>query len=162
MNETENILELVDMLYNMISEAWGVPLGNDKCLIDRDKALDLVEEIKNQLPAEIVESKRLVSRRDEFIQNAKKEGENIRKVAEERARKIVDEQEIVKQARAKAEQTLAASESKARELRQAVDKYVDESLRAAEESMTQSLDAIRQSRARYRSAAGQRQIPSDN
>ena len=73
MNENEGILELVEMLYNMISEAWGVPLGNDKCLVDRDKALDLIEEIKNQLPAEIAEARRLVARRDEFIQNAKRE-----------------------------------------------------------------------------------------
>ena len=36
MNENEGILELIEMLYNMISEAWGVPLGNDKCLVDRD------------------------------------------------------------------------------------------------------------------------------
>ena len=59
MNEQEGILELVEMLYSMVTEAWGVPLGNDKCLVDRSKALDLIEEIKNRLPAEIAEAKRL-------------------------------------------------------------------------------------------------------
>ena len=28
-------MELIDMLYTMVSEAWGVPLGNDKCIVDR-------------------------------------------------------------------------------------------------------------------------------
>lgn len=153
MNENQGILELVEMLYNMISEAWGVPLGNDKCLVDREKALDLIEEIKNQLPAEIAESKRLVSRRDDFIQNAKREGESIRKMAEERARKLVDEQEVVRMARARAEEMIATAEQKSRELRRAANEYVDESLRGAEESVSQALDTIRQSRARYRSAA---------
>lgn len=153
MNENEGILELVEMLYNMISEAWGVPLGNDKCLVDRDKALDLIEEIKNQLPAEIAEARRLVSRRDEFIQSAKREGESIRKMAEERARKLVDEQEIVRAARARAEETIASAENKSREIHRAMNEYVDETLRAAEESVAQSLDVIRQSRSRYRSAA---------
>ena len=153
MNENDGILELVEMLYNMISEAWGVPLGNDKCLIDRDKALDLIEEIKNQLPAEIVEARRLVSRRDEFIQSAKKEGESIRKMAEERARKLVDEQEIVRLARVKAQETLSAAENKSREIHRAMNEYVDETLRTAEESAAQSLDILRQSRQRYRSAA---------
>jgi chlorite dismutase len=153
MNENEGILELVEMLYNMISEAWGVPLGNDKCLVDRDKALDLIEEIKNQLPAEIAEARRLVSRRDEFIQNAKREGESIRKMAEERARKLVDEQEIVRLARAKADEMVATAESKSREIQRAMNEYVDETLRGAEESVAQSLDIVRQSRARYRSAA---------
>lgn len=153
MTENEGILELVEMLYNMISEAWGVPLGNDKCLVDRDKALDLIEEIKNQLPAEIAEAKRLVSRRDDFISNAKKEGESIRKMAEERSRKLVDEQEIVKQARARAEEIVATAENKSRELRRAANEYVDEALKGAEDSVSQALDIVKQSRARYRSAA---------
>lgn len=153
MNENEGILELVEMLYNMISEAWGVPLGNDKCLIDRDKALDLIEEIKNQLPAEITEARRLVSRRDEFIQNAKKEGESIRKMAETQARKMVDEQEIVRQAEAKAKQMIATAESRSREIQKAMNEYVDETLRGAEESAAQALDIVRNSRTRYRNAA---------
>ena len=33
--------------------------------------------------------------------------------------------------------------------------YVDDALRGAEESMAQALDTVRQSRARYQSAAGQ-------
>ena len=155
MNEQEGILELVEMLFNMVSEAWGVPLGNDKCLIERSKALDLIEEIKNQLPAEIAEAKRLVARRDEYIGNAKREGESVRKMAEERARKIVDDQEIVKQARTRAEEIIAEAEAKTRELRRAANAYVDDALRGAEESMAQALDTVRRSRARYQSAAGQ-------
>ncbi len=153
MNENEGVLELVEMLYNMISEAWGVPLGNDKCLVERDKALDLIEEIKTQLPAEITEARRLVSRRDEFIQNAKKEGESIRKMAETQARKMIDEQEIVRQAEAKAKQMVATAESKSREIQRAMNEYVDETLRGAEESAAQALEIVRNSRARYRSAA---------
>ena len=154
MNENEGILELVEMLYNMVSEAWGVPLGNDRCLIDREKALDLIEEIKSQLPAEIAEAKRLVTRRDEFIGNAKREGESIRKVAEERARKLVDEQEIVKLARTRAEELISTAEGKSRDLRRAANEYVDEAMKNAEDSMAQALDVIRQSRARVRSASG--------
>lgn len=161
MNENEGILELVEMLYNMISEAWGVPLGNDKCLVDRDKALDLIEEIKNQLPAEITEARRLVSRRDEFIQNAKKEGESIRKMAETQARKLVDEQEVVRQAETKAKELVAAAEGKAREIQRAMNEYVDETLRSAEETTAKALEIVQQSRARYRSAAaGYRQTSS--
>ena len=156
MNEQEGILELVEMLYTMVTEAWGVPLGNDKCLVDRNKALDLIEEIKNQLPAEIAEAKRLVARRDEFISNAKREGESVRKMAEEHARKIVDEQEIVRQARVRAEELVANAEGKSRELRRAANAYVDDALRGAEESMAQALDVVRQSRVRYQNAAGSR------
>ncbi len=154
MTEHDGILELVEMLYNMISEAWGVPLGNDKCLVDREKALDLIEEIKAQLPAEIAEAKRLVSRRDEFISNAKKEGESIRKMAEERSRKLVEEQEIVRMAKMRAEEMIATAETKSRELRRSASEYVEEALRGAEETVAQSLEVVRQVRGRFHSLAG--------
>ena len=160
MTEHDGILELVELLYNMISEAWGVPLGNDKCLVDREKALDLIEEIKAQLPAEIAEAKRLVSRRDEFISNAKKEGESIRKMAEERSRKLVEEQEIIRMAKMRAEEVVATAEAKSRELRRSASEYVDDALRGAEETVSQSLDVVRQVRARFQSVAGSFSAPA--
>ena len=57
-------MELIEMLYTMVSEAWGVPLGNDKCIVERDKVLGILEEIKARLPVELSEAKRLVSARD--------------------------------------------------------------------------------------------------
>ena len=37
--------ELLDMLYELIDEAKGVPLSSEKCIIERDKALDLLDDI---------------------------------------------------------------------------------------------------------------------
>lgn len=78
-----------------------MPLGNDKCIVERDKVLNMIEDIKAQLPVELSEAKRLVSARDEFIGNAKREAESIRRAAEEKARALVEEQEIVRIARAR-------------------------------------------------------------
>ena len=41
--------ELVDMLFAMIDEAKSVPLSSEKCIIERNKAQDLLEDIKAQL-----------------------------------------------------------------------------------------------------------------
>ena len=88
------VMELIDQLYTMVSEAWGVPLGNEKCIVERDQVLEILDEIKTAMPVELSEAKRLVSARDEFINNAKREAEGIRNQAEERARALVDDQEI--------------------------------------------------------------------
>jgi hypothetical protein len=74
-------------------------------------------------------------------------------MAEERARKMVDEQEIVRAARSRAEETISSAENKSREIHRAMNEYVAETLKSAEEAVAQSLDIIRQSRQRYRSAA---------
>ena len=94
--EQGDVIELLDTLYSMISEAWGVPLGNDKCIIEREKALDLINEIKASMPSALAEAKRLVAARDEFIGNAKKEAESLRKSSEEKARSMIEEQEIIR------------------------------------------------------------------
>ena len=77
-----HVLDIVDMLYNMIAEAWGVPLGNEKCIIERDKALALLDDMKAQLPLELHEARRLVNARNEFVESAKREAESIRTNAE--------------------------------------------------------------------------------
>ena len=44
--ENNDVIELLDILYGMVTEAWGVPLGNDKCIIEREKAIEIINEIK--------------------------------------------------------------------------------------------------------------------
>lgn len=152
--DDNEVMELIETLYTMVSEAWGVPLGNDKCIVERDKVLGLIEEIKARIPVELSEAKRLVSARDEFIGNAKREAESIRRVAEEKARAMVDEQEIVRASKARSNDLITNAENKSRELRRVANEYVDDALRRTEEAVTAALDEIRQSRSRFRSAAG--------
>ena len=52
-----DVQHLIDLLYDMIDNAKGVPLGNDKCIIERNRALDYLDEIRAQLPAELEEAK---------------------------------------------------------------------------------------------------------
>ena len=42
------VMELIDSLYSMVSEAWGVPLGNDKCIVEREKALSMIEDAEKK------------------------------------------------------------------------------------------------------------------
>ena len=144
MDSASDIIELLDILYGMVNEAWGVPLGNDKCIIEREKAIDIINDIKAALPTSIAESKRLVAARDEFIGNAKREAESLRKSAEEQAAQLVDEQEIVRVAREKSTAMLAEEEKKTSELRRLASAYVDDMMRKAEECLNDALLTVRQ------------------
>ena len=153
--EYGSIIEMLDTLYNMVTEAWGVPLGNDKCIIERDKAIELINEIKNSLPSSIAESKRLVAARDEFIGNAKREAESLRRNAEERARAMVEEQEVMRVARASSAEIIASAEARSRELRRISNAYVDEIMRKTEESLASSLTTIRNAHSAFQQQNGQ-------
>jgi len=151
-----SVLELVDMLYNLISDAWGVPLGAEKCVIKRDQVLDLLDEIKAQLPVEIGEAKRLVSARADYISNAKQEAESIRRAAEEQAKRMVDEQIIVRTARTKGNEIMMKAEERAKELRKMANEYADDALRRTEEAINEALSEVRQSRVNFRNATAAR------
>ena len=147
------VTELIEMLYNMVSDAWGLPLGAEKCVIERDKVLDLLDEIKAQLPTEMAEAKRLIAARSEFIANAKREADTVKKAAEEHAKRLVEEQTIIRAAKVKANDIISAAETKAAELRRASNEYADDALRRTESAIAEALDEVRQSRVKFRSAA---------
>ena len=77
--------EIITTLYEMVQDAWSLPLGAEKCVVERDKVLDLLDEISNQLPGELKQAKTIVDSRSELITNAKREAENIMKSAQAQA-----------------------------------------------------------------------------
>lgn len=152
MDNSVDIIELLDILYGMVTEAWGVPLGNDKCIIEREKAVEIINEIKSNLPSALSEAKRLVAARDEFIGNAKREAEAMRKSAEERARAMVEEQEIVRVARQKSAEMIGSAEAKSNELRRIASDYVDEIMSSTEKSVNEALSKLQNAHNAFKSA----------
>lgn len=153
------VMELIDQLYTMVSEAWGVPLGNEKCIVERDQVLEILDEIKTAMPVELSEAKRLVSARDEFINNAKREAEGIRNQAEERARALVNDQEIVRIAKARSNEMLASTQAKADALRQASSQFCVDALRRTEEAISAALGSVQQAHAAFQGVAGSTAAP---
>jgi hypothetical protein len=56
--------ELLDMLFDMIDEAKNAAFSGDKCVIERDKALDLIEDAKKQLPVDLAEARKILNARN--------------------------------------------------------------------------------------------------
>ena len=152
--------ELLDMLFQMIDEAKGVLMSPDKCIIERDKALDLLDEIRAQFPMELAEAKKLLAARSEYISSAKREAELIRQQAEEQAKQMVAEDKLLAQARERGNQMLKQAEEQSRELRRAANEYCEDALRRTEEAVSEAYDEIKRSRARFRAAAAGVQQPA--
>lgn len=146
-------METIEMLYSMISEARRMPLAADKVIVERDAILGMLEELRDSLPVEISEAKRLLSAKDEFISNAKREAEQIRKTAEDKARALVEEEEIVKIAKLRSAEITSNTEQKCAELRKVANEYVDDTMRRTEEAIMTALEEVRKSRTSFRSAA---------
>ena len=144
------IEETITTLYEMVQDAWSLPLGAEKCVVERDKVLDLLDEISNQLPGELKQAKTIVESRNEVITNAKREAENILKQAEQRAKQMISREEVVKQAEQQAAEMMKAAQQKIKELRQVTNDYVDDAMKRTEDAISQSLSEIRESRSQLR------------
>ena len=148
MNE-QHIEQIITALYDMIQDARALPLGADKCILERDKALDMLDEIIAALPSELKQSRTIVESRNELIGQARREAENIIHRAREEAELLVSQQVIYQEAKIKCTEMVEQTKEQIDRLQQASNEYMEESLRRTEEAITQSLNEVQQTRARF-------------
>ena len=145
--------ELLDMLFEMIDEARNAPLSSDKCVIDRDQALDLIDDIRTQFPMELTEARKMMTRRAELESEAKRKADSIVKAAEERARQMLAEDSVSIQARQRANDMMRQAEERSRELKRSANEYCEDVLRRTEEAVAEAFNEIKKSRSQFRATA---------
>ena len=148
MNE-QNIEQIISALYDMVQDARGLPLGADKCIVERDKVLDMLDEIINQLPVELKQARTIVESRNELIGQARREAENLIRQAQEKAEELVAEEAIYKEAKRQCQDMVLQTQARMADLRKASNDYMDDALRRTEESIALSLEDVRSTREKF-------------
>ena len=69
--------ELINNLYEMVEDAWAMPLGNDRCVLEREKVLDILDEVRANLPSDLKMAREIVEKRNDIIAAGKKEYDNL-------------------------------------------------------------------------------------
>ena len=149
MNE-QNIEDIISALYDMVQDARSLPLGADKCIFERDKVLDMLDEIIAQLPIELKQSRTIVESRNELIGQARREAENLIRQAQEQANKMIAEETIYQEAKRQCQEMVLQTKTRMAELRRASNDYMDDALRRTEEAIAQSLGDVRDTRTKFK------------
>ena len=152
MNE-QHIEDIITVLYDTIQDARSVPLNADKCIVEREKILDMLDDIIQRLPTEIRESRSVLESRNELIGQARREADGIIRQAQEQAARLVSEEAIVQEAKRQSQEILAQNQIRLSEIRKASNDYMDDSLRRTEEAIAQSLEEVRDTRMKFRALA---------
>ena len=145
-----NTEDIIGALYDMVQDARSMPLAADKCILERDKVLDMLDEIIAQLPAELKQSRTIVESRNELIGQARREAENILREAQEKAKEMVTKEAVYAEAKKRSEELIAQTQNKIGQLRKAGNEYMDESLRQTEETISNALNEVRDTRMKFR------------
>ncbi|WMJ23605.1 ATPase [Paludicola sp. MB14-C6] len=141
-----NINENLDLLDDILDSAWSVPLSGGRCMVDIDKVREIVDDIRLNLPSEIKQAKMIVSDRKVIIDDARKEADSIVRIAEERAKKLVETSEIVRQSQDRAKEIIAQTNNQNRELKKATNEFIENALKHSEDILGAALQEIKSTR----------------
>jgi len=134
-----DILFLVDQLEELVNESRRVPITGD-VIIDAERFMNLVDQMRLAIPAEIRQAQRVQQERERVLAQAREEARRLIERANEEASKAVGDQVLVQQARERGEEIIARAYEEARALRRDADSYALGMLR----SLLQQLQALQQ------------------
>ena len=146
--------ETISQIYEMVENAKGVTFSQDKCAVDRNAILNLLDELNERLPSDLKQARMMLEANDELVTAAKHKREQILKEASDKARKMVSEHAIYMEAKAQANEMVRAAQEKISEMRKAAIEFVDESLKFTEETIAQALSDVRNTRSKFRNVKG--------
>ena len=149
MNE-QTVEDIISGLYDMVQDARSLPLAADKCILERDKVLDMLDEIIAQLPAELKQARTIVESRNELIGQARREAEGMIRQAQDKAAQLVTEEAIYQEAKRQCQELVLQTQTRMADLRKASNDYMDDALRRTEEAIALSLDDVRDTRSKFK------------
>jgi len=142
-----DILQLIDRIEEVIDSAKSVPLSNNK-MVDPDAVFDIIDEIRGQYPEDLKQARWIVKQRQEMTEEAEREANRILEEAQERARGLVADTEIVRQAEARAAEIMDDARASEREIRLGAEDYADEMMANLEVNLGKMLTAVQRGRDR--------------
>ena len=148
-----NVNELLDTIEDTLDESASMPLSGGKRLVDVAQIQEYLDEIRANLPGELRQAQQIVNDRAQIVDSANAQAQAIVKKAEERARILTSDAEIVKAAQQRAAEISSSTQAEMRALRQKVTDYCDNMLRNTEEVMAENAAQVKNVRANLRQNA---------
>lgn len=147
--ENKTIEELLNGLTNLVGDARGSLFGQDRCMVDRDQLIFLVESLQAQLPKEIMQSRSVIDNCNAIRTNAKKDAAETRREAdkvlaeaEERAARMVEETTIVENAKKREEEIIADASEKREQLIAGAVSYAERIIQEAQQTVAITMQTL--------------------
>ena len=137
-----DILHLVDRLEELFNESRSVPFTHS-VIVDEDRMLDLIDQMRVSIPDEVKKAQQLLAQRDRLLAQAQEEANRTIAIAREKSDQLIERDQVVQTAYTQADQIKARAESDALTIRQDADNYVMETLRSLEMEMERALNQVR-------------------
>jgi uncharacterized membrane protein YgaE (UPF0421/DUF939 family) len=117
-----DILYLVDRLEQLVNQSRRVPLSS-RVMLEEEELLALVEQLRQTIPNEVSQAKRLLKEQERIITSAQNEADKIVAMARERAEYMINDNNVYSLAKERGEQVLNDAQRDAFSTRQEIQEY---------------------------------------
>ncbi len=137
-----DILQMIDRLEELLNESRPLPFTHN-VIVDEDRMLDLIDQMRVSIPEEVKKAQQLLAQRDRLLAQAQEEANRTIAIAREKSDQLIERDQVVQTAYTQAEQIKIQAENSALAIRQEADNYVMETLRNLEMEMERTLNQVR-------------------
>jgi hypothetical protein len=136
-----DIIFLVERLESVVANGKSLPLTKN-VVIDREAALNLIDELRVAVPEEVRAAKRINSEGERIIEKAQEEAERVLTRAQEQASYLISERGLTHAADDESRRIVADAEAAAGEVRRGADEYAAAVLEALHAEVGRTLRSI--------------------
>ena len=138
---------LLRRVLDLINSAPKMPLSSTVRL-EKDELLELLHEAIQRLPDELRQARWLLREREEYLAKVTREGDDILAAARERAERIVQRTELVREAQRLSRRIMEEANDEARRLRHEAEDYCDQKLATFEIVLERTMKVVNAGRAK--------------
>jgi hypothetical protein len=155
-----DLIERIEELQVLVEEAKAVPLSSS-AVVNREEFLDLLAQLKEEVPDEIRQARWMAKDREELLARARKEAERIIAEAREQRDRLLSRTEIVHAAQREAERITDEAKEKATKMQVEAEDYIDQKLAAFEILLDKTMKTVGKGREQLRGARNTGQVPQE-
>lgn len=133
------ILDLIDSLEELVVQSRRLPVGGN-LVIDRKRMLDVVDQLRLAVPADVRKAAQVLESREQILQEARDSAHAIIGNAQEEHRRLVEESAVVREAHERGQALLREAEERARRTIAEADSTAAAHLSEAAEAAARQLD----------------------
>ena len=134
-----DIQHLIDRLEELVGEARRLPLGGN-VVMDRRRLLDLIDQMRVAVPAEVREARGIVEEGEEILARARQEAEQVLTAAHTQVEESLEDDHLVKAAEERGRELVRQAEEKVSTMVREAEEQVRARLGQAETAANQQMD----------------------
>lgn len=139
-------IEIIENLIQQVKDARSVPLSRDGALVNRQEVIELLEQLRAQLPDDVQVANEILEAKESVIDEGRRAAEALIDKAKDQARRLISEHSILAQAQREAQGLLQMAEIEVEKMRLETNKYIDVRLANFEVALHKTLDAVKRGR----------------